>query len=126
MFKTAFSGISVNNLTEAKKFYSEILGCKILDDKMGLFLELPGRNKLFIYEKPDHVPATFTVLNFEVEDIDKSVKDLKDLGVIFEQYDLGDIKTDEDGIVHSNDKAEGPSIAWFKDPAGNIISVLED
>jgi hypothetical protein len=86
-----------------------------------LTLHLSGGNNVLIYPKPNHAPATFTVLNFPVDDVDRAVDELKKRGVRFEVYDLPDIKTDEEGIM----RGEGPTIAWFKDPAGNILSVLE-
>ena len=124
MFKDtkAFSGFSVDDLQKAKKFYGETLGLRISEMKeMGhLELNIAGGNKILIYPKPNHTPATFTILNFPVDNIDKSVDALSKLGVRFEQY-KGEIKTDEKGIF----RGEGPKIAWFKDPAGNILSVLE-
>jgi catechol 2,3-dioxygenase-like lactoylglutathione lyase family enzyme len=116
----AFSSFSVDDLQKAKEFYAQTLGLKVKESKEGLELH-PGENDVFIYPKPNHEPATFTVLNFLVSDIDAAVDDLKKKGVQFEQYD-GEIKTDAKGI-HRNG---GPTIAWFKDPAGNILSVLEN
>ena len=119
-----FSGFSVNDIQKAKEFYSEILGLEVKDNPMGLIeLHIEGGNKIIIYPKPNHVPATFTILNFPVENIDKAVDELIKKGITFEQYD-GPIKTDEKGICRSGGK--GPNIAWFKDPAGNILSVLEE
>ena len=115
----AFSSFSVNDLPAAKKFYGETLGLEVKESKEGLELH-PGENDIFIYPKPNHTPATFTVLNFLVTDIEGAVDELTQKGVQFEQYD-GEIKTDEKGI-HRNG---GPTIAWFKDPAGNILSVVE-
>jgi catechol 2,3-dioxygenase-like lactoylglutathione lyase family enzyme len=121
MFQTrsAFSSFSVNDLKEAKDFYAQTLGLKVKESEMGLEIH-PGDTDVFIYPKPNHTPASFTVLNFLVDDIDKAVDELKNHGVRFEQYE-GEIKTNEKGI-HRNG---GPTIAWFKDPAGNILSVLE-
>jgi predicted enzyme related to lactoylglutathione lyase len=124
MFKNtkAFSGFSVNDLQAAKEFYSKVLGLKVVDNPMGLIeLEIEGANNIIVYPKPNHVPATFTILNFPVDNIDTAVDTLIEKGVSFEQYD-GQIKTDEKGICRS---PGGPNIAWFKDPAGNIFSVLE-
>jgi catechol 2,3-dioxygenase-like lactoylglutathione lyase family enzyme len=118
--KSAFSSFSVNDLKEAKDFYAQTLGLKVKESEMGLEIH-PGDTDVFIYPKPNHTPASFTVLNFLVDDIDKAVDELKQNGVRFEQYD-GEIKTNEKGI-HRNG---GPTIAWFKDPAGNILSVLEN
>ena len=117
--KSAFSSFSVNDLKKAKDFYAQTLGLKVNESEMGLEIH-PGDTDVFIYPKPNHTPASFTVLNFLVDDIDQAVDELKQNGVSFEQYD-GEIKTNEKGI-HRNG---GPSIAWFKDPAGNILSVLE-
>lgn len=118
----AFSGFSVDNLEKAKEFYSKILGLEVTENKMGVLeLHVSGGNNILIYPKPNHVPATFTILNFPVENIEKSVEDLVDAGVRFEQYD-GELQTDSKGIFRSG----GPLIAWFKDPAGNILSVLEE
>jgi catechol 2,3-dioxygenase-like lactoylglutathione lyase family enzyme len=115
----AFSSFSVDDLQKAKNFYAQTLGLKVKESEMGLELH-PGDTDIFIYPKPNHKPATFTVLNFLVEDIEATVDELRGKGVQFEQYD-GEIKTDEKGIHHNG----GPMIAWFKDPAGNILSVLE-
>ena len=117
--KSAFSSFAVNDLQKAKDFYAQTLGIKVKESEMGLEIH-PGDTDVFIYPKPNHTPANFTVLNFLVDDIDKAVDELKKNGVRFEQYD-GEIKTNEKGI-HRNG---GPLIAWFKDPAGNILSVLE-
>lgn len=125
--KAAFSGFSVDDLTKAKEFYTGSLGLKLNSEEMGLDLSLPGGGKLFIYPKDDHKPATYTMLNFVVDKIDQAVENLKDRGVKFEQYDLGGgAKTDEKGIMRGLAAGQGPDIAWFKDPAGNIISVLQD
>lgn len=122
MFKDnhAFSSFSVNDLEQAKNFYAEKLGLEVTMTPEGLDLRLAGGGRVFMYPKPNHEPASFTVLNFIVDDIDQAVDQLSKLGVLFEHYE-GDIKTDEKGI-HRN---AGPKIAWFKDPAGNILSVLE-
>jgi catechol 2,3-dioxygenase-like lactoylglutathione lyase family enzyme len=117
----AFSGFAVPDIEKAKKFYGEMLGLKVSEDHGLLTLHLAGGNNVLIYPKPNHVPATFTVLNFPVDDVDRAVDELKKRGVPFEVYDLPDVKTDEKGIM----RGKGPSIAWFKDPAGNILSVLE-
>ena len=118
----AFSGFSVDNLEKAKEFYSKILGLEVTENQMGVLeLHVSGGNNILIYPKPNHVPATFTILNFPVENIEKSVEDLVDAGVRFEQYD-GELQTDSKGIFRGG----GPLIAWFKDPAGNILSVLEE
>jgi predicted enzyme related to lactoylglutathione lyase len=118
----AFSSFSVNDIQKAKNFYSEVLGLEVKDGAMGLLeLHTQGNNPVMIYPKPNHEPATFTVLNFPVDDIEKTVDALIAKGIVFEQYG-GEIKTNEKGISVS---PVGPKIAWFKDPAGNIFSVLE-
>lgn len=119
----AFSGFSVNDIQKAKKFYSEILGLDVKDNPMGLIeLHFDNEQKIIIYPKPNHTPATFTILNFPVPNIEEAVDELINKGITFEQYD-GPIKTDEKGICRSGGK--GPNIAWFKDPAGNILSLIE-
>ena len=127
MFKDtkAFSSFSVDDLQKAKKFYGETLGLEVSEAYGGRLLELHiggGRN-ILIYPKDNHTPATFTILNFPVENLEQSVDDLTKRGVRFEIYNEGDIKTDEKGISLSD---EGPKIAWFKDPAGNVLSMLEE
>jgi len=119
----AFSSFSVDDLQKAKVFYQETLGLNVVDNPMGLIeIHLEGDNKILVYPKPDHLAATFTVLNFQVKNITETVDDLTTRGVSFEQY-AGQIQTDEKGISR---QPGGPSIAWFKDPAGNIFSVIED
>lgn len=121
----AFSGFSVDDIEVAKKFYGETLGLPVEEqDGMGLELSLGSGAKVFIYPKPNHQPATFTILNFPVEDIDKAVDELAAKGVEFEHYDEGMMKTDAKGIARPESPDQGPTIAWFKDPAGNILSVL--
>ncbi len=117
-FDKAFSSFSVNNLKEAKSFYTNTLGLRVAEKDHGLDLQMNG-SKVYIYEKPNHSPATFTVLNLHVPDVDQAVEDLSQKGVRFEHYE-GALKTDAKGI-HSED---GMDIAWFKDPAGNFLSVL--
>jgi catechol 2,3-dioxygenase-like lactoylglutathione lyase family enzyme len=126
MFKNtkAFSGFSVNDLQKAKEFYQQTLGLEVTEGMMGILtLHLSGGGKIIIYPKPNHVPATFTILNFPVPDIEKAVDELISLGITFEQYD-GPMKTDAKGILRG--AGRGPDIAWFKDPAGNILSVLKE
>src|SRR4051812_25981979 len=123
MFKhiKAFSGFSVNDLEKAKKFYGETLGLNVIENPMGLIeLQIEGSNNIIVYPKPDHTPATFTILNFPADNIDEAVDKLTSLGVKFEQY-AGSLQTDEKGICRN---PNGPAIAWFKDPAGNILSVI--
>ena len=116
----AFSGFSVNDLAAARRFYEETLGIRVSDVEMdGLVrLNLGGGTDVLVYEKSDHVPATFTVLNFPVPDVEKAVDELVARGVRFEQYE--NPPTDEKGIM----RAGGPLIAWFTDPAGNVFSVI--
>ena len=127
MFKDthAFSTFSVNDLEKAKEFYGQTLGLEISETKEGLGLKIARGGRIFIYPKPNHEPATFTILNFPVADIDQAVDSLTKLGMQFERYE-GEMKTDEKGIFRGADQNKGPNIAWFKDPAGNILSVLED
>ena len=124
MFKNtkAFSSFSSDDLKKAKEFYGQTLGLDVKETEEGLDLSLAGGGSVFIYPKPNHEPATFTVLNFLVDNIEQSVDALGKLGVRFEQYE-GEIETDEKGIHRG---PPGPSLAWFKDPAGNILSVVED
>jgi hypothetical protein len=117
----AFSGFSAGAIPKVKEFYTGRLGLDVLESDGLLTLRLAGGNNVLIYPKPNHVPAAFTVLNFPVEDVDLAVDELTKRGVRFEMYDLPDLKTDKKGIMRGN----GPTIAWFKDPAGNILSVLE-
>jgi catechol 2,3-dioxygenase-like lactoylglutathione lyase family enzyme len=123
--KAIFSGFSVNDIEKAKQFYSETLGLKLTDDTMGLNFELPGGGSMFIYPKDDHQPATFTILNLVVDDIDGAVNELTSRGVSFEHYDNMPAKQDEKEILRGLAANQGPDIAWFKDPAGNILSVLQ-
>ena len=123
--KSAFSGFSVNDLAKAKEFYTQILGLKVDDEGVGLRLHLPDSGSVFVYPKNDHQPATFTILNFKVDNIDEAVDELTKRGVQFEHYTDGP-KTDEKGIFRGRKQNMGPDIAWFKDPAGNILSVIED
>lgn len=123
----AFSGYSVDDIKKAKKFYGKILDLNVREEPgMGLEITLSNGGRVFIYPKDDHQPASFTVLNFPVDDIDKAVDELVSKGVSFEKYDDIDfIVQDDKGIARSKDPAQGPSIAWFKDPAGNTLSVLK-
>ena len=123
--KAAFSGFSVDNLAEAKDFYTQKLGLKAIDQAMGLRLSLPGGGELFIYEKPDHQAATYTMLNFVVENIDEAVGALTAEGITFEKYDNMPMHQDEKGIARGLAAHQGPDIAWFKDPAGNVIAILQ-
>ena len=120
----AFSGFSVTDQAAAEDFYSNMLGLEIEGGEMGLKLKLHGGGEVFIYAKPDHAPASFTILNFVVDDIDAAVDELTSKGVVFEQYDFA--HQDEKGIARGKAANMGPDIAWFKDPAGNILSVLQN
>ncbi len=125
MFKDvkAFSGFSTNDIDESRMFYADILGLKVTVGMEGILqLHIAGSTPLIIYEKPDHEPAAFTVLNFPVADVEKAVLELKSKGLTFEKYNEPGIKTDEDDIFRGG----GPHIAWFKDPAGNLLSVLQE
>jgi predicted enzyme related to lactoylglutathione lyase len=116
----AFSGFAVDDLEAAKKFYGEVLGLKTSEQYGLLTLHLAGGRDTLVYPKPDHAPATYTILNFAVDDIDAAVDELTSRGVELEKYDgLGQ---DDKGI----NRAGGPYIAWFKDPAGNILAVLQE
>lgn len=123
----AFTGFSVNNLKKAKEFYGELLGLHVHDDQMGLHIHLNDDTQIFIYEKEDHEPASFTILNFVVEDIDKKIEEMTKKGIKFERYDLGDeMKQDEKGVLRGLAANMGPDIAWFQDPAGNVLAILQD
>jgi catechol 2,3-dioxygenase-like lactoylglutathione lyase family enzyme len=117
----AFSSFSVNDLNQARSFYSQTLGLQTAETPEGLELEIADGTKVFVYPKPNHVPATFTVLNFKVKSIEDTVDELKQRGVRFERYNDAEIKTDAQGIFRDG----GMAIAWFKDPAGNILSALQ-
>jgi catechol 2,3-dioxygenase-like lactoylglutathione lyase family enzyme len=121
---TAFSGFSVNDLAKAKEFYTQTLGLKVLEEGPGLIIHLPGGGTVLTYPKDDHQPATFTILNFVVDNIDQAVDELKNRGVSFERY--AGMPQDEKGIMRGISQNMGPDIAWFKDPAGNILSVLQN
>jgi catechol 2,3-dioxygenase-like lactoylglutathione lyase family enzyme len=116
----AFSGFSVDDLPQARQFYGETLGLRVSEENGLLHLHIAGDRDTLVYPKPDHAPATFTILNFPVDDIDKTVDELTARGVRFERYEGSN--QDEKGIM----RGLGPAIAWFKDPAGNILSVLQE
>jgi len=122
MFKDtkAFSGFSVDDLSKAKQFYSQTLGLEVSEANGMLKLNIAGGAETLVYPKPNHIPATFTILNFPVADIEQVVDQLTARGVHFEKYE-GELKTDEKGIFRGG----GPLIAWFRDPAGNILSVIQ-
>jgi catechol 2,3-dioxygenase-like lactoylglutathione lyase family enzyme len=116
----AYSGFSVDDMAAAEAFYGETLGLDISLERGLIFLHIAGGSNILVYPKPDHVPASFTILNFPVPSIEATVDALAGRGVRFLRYE--GIETDERGILRGN----GPNIAWFKDPAGNILSVVED
>lgn len=122
-YDKTFSSFSVNDLSKAKDFYQKVLGLPVKETPEGLAVEVSADNTVFIYPKPDHTPASFTILNFQVPDVERSVTDLTAAGVQFLQYE-GGIKTDARGI-HRSDGNGPAAIAWFADPAGNILSVLQ-
>lgn len=125
-FKRAFSSFSTNGIGAARRFYGETLHLDVVDsEEGGLELRFESGQSVFIYPKDNHEPATFTVLNLMVDDIAAAVQKLKTLGIAFESYD-GDIKTDDMGIFWGGRENKSPNIAWFKDPAGNVISVIEE
>ncbi|MCU1543001.1 MAG: glyoxalase [Microbacteriaceae bacterium] len=118
----AFSGFSINDLDAAKTFYGECLGLTVVENDMGfLNLQLANGATILAYVKPNHEPASFTILNFEVDDVEAAVDDLNSRGVVTKIYDDADSHTDEKGIA----RGWGPDIAWFRDPAGNVLSVLK-
>ncbi|HEV8597259.1 MAG TPA: VOC family protein [Candidatus Dormibacteraeota bacterium] len=115
----AFSGFSVDDIPKARQFYGETLGLRVSEENGLLTLHIAGDRNTVIYPKDDHTPATFTILNFPVDDVDKAVDELTARGVRFERYEGFD--QDEKGVF----RGAGPLIAWFKDPAGNILSVIQ-
>jgi catechol 2,3-dioxygenase-like lactoylglutathione lyase family enzyme len=119
---TAFSGFAANDLNAAKQFYADTLGLDVDDENGMLFLNIKGGTRILVYPKPDHKPASFTILNFPVNDIETAVDELTGRGVTFERYNVPGLEPNEKLIY----RGEGPPIAWFKDPAGNILSVLEE
>ncbi len=127
IFKTAktFSSFSVNDLKAAKEFYGRTLGLDVSEQTEGLAIKLAGGADVFIYPKEKHEAASFTILNFLVDDIDAAVEALNGLGVQFESYE-GETQTDENNIFRGAESGRGPNIAWFKDPAGNFLSVIEE
>lgn len=118
----AFSSFSVSNLREAKQFYSGVLGMKVTESEYTLELQISEGHKIMVYPKVDHTAATFTILNFPVDDLETELAELKAKGVVFEIYDQPELKTDEKGVF----RGEGPLIAWFKDPSGNILSIIQE
>ena len=118
----AFSSYSVKDLQATKRFYGDVLGLDVAERPEGLELRLGLGSHVFVYPKPDHVAATFTILNFPVRDVERAVDELTKAGVAFERYSSGPLETDGKGIA----RPEGKRIAWFKDPSGNFLSVLEE
>ncbi len=118
-YSKAFSGFAVDDMDKARRFYGETLGITTSEDNGLMTLHLAEGREVLVYPKPDHTPATYTILNFPVDDIDEAVDELAARGVSFERYD--GFGQDEKGIARD----EGPDIAWFRDPAGNILSVLQ-
>jgi catechol 2,3-dioxygenase-like lactoylglutathione lyase family enzyme len=124
--RDAFPGFSVNDITAAREFYGTKLGLPVDEESMGaLRVSLPSGQAVFVYPKPNHEPASFTILNLVVEDIDRAVDELNAAGVETKIYTApDDFGTDERGIARGSATGEGPDIAWFRDPAGNVVSVL--
>ena len=125
--RDAFPGFSVDDIEAAREFYGSKLGLPVADEAMGsLRLTLPSGQPVFVYPKPDHEPATFTILNFVVPDIGKAVDELNQSGVVTKIYTEGwAFGTNERGILYSSEQNPGPNIAWFRDPAANVLSVIE-
>ena len=117
----AFSGFAVDDIEKAKQFYGETLGLEVTEENDLLTLHIAGGRPILVYPKPNHTPASFTILNFPVDDIEPVVDQLAARGVVFERYEGTPLATDEKGIFHGG----GPLIAWFTDPAGNVLSVVE-
>ena len=118
----AFSGFSVNDVSQARMFYADTLGLRVSEDNGMLTLHLAGDRDILVYPKDDHTPASFTILNFPVNDVDAAVDELTNRGVSFERYPDMEADMDEKGVFHGG----GPLIAWFTDPAGNVLSVIQD
>jgi catechol 2,3-dioxygenase-like lactoylglutathione lyase family enzyme len=117
----AYSGFSVDDIPRAKEFYGDTLGLEVSEENGLLTLHIAGDRGTLVYPKPDHTPAEFTILNFPVDDVERAVDELTERGVEFERYEGTDAETDEKGIFRGG----GPLIAWFKDPAGNVLSVIQ-
>lgn len=126
--KSGFSGFSVDDTDKALKFYTDVLGLKVENGEMGLTLHIPhSEAKVFVYSKGDkHEPASFTVFNLVVDDIDEAVDELVKRGVKFERYSGFPFDQDEKGIARGIAAKMGPDIAWFQDPAGNVFSVIQN
>ena len=124
--RDVFPGFSVDDIEAAWEFYGAKLGLQVSDGTMGdLQLTMPSGQRVFIYPKPDHQPAVFTILNLLVEDIDQAVDELNDAGIATKIYEApDDYGTDARGIARGSQSGQGPDIAWFRDPAGNVLSVI--
>lgn len=121
----AFPGFSVDDLDTARAFYGDVLGLTVEESMGGLRLVLPSGQGVFVYDKPNHEPASFTILNFEVADLDAAVDGLNAAGVVTKIYEApNDFGTDERGIAHGATAGQGPDICWFRDPAGNVLSLI--
>ena len=118
----AFGGFSVNDVSQARTFYADTLGLRVSEDNGMLTLHLAGDRDILVYPKDDHTPASFTILNFPVKDVEAAVDELTNRGVSFERYPDMEADMDEKGVFHGG----GPLIAWFTDPAGNVLSVIQD
>jgi catechol 2,3-dioxygenase-like lactoylglutathione lyase family enzyme len=118
----AFSGFAVPDIEQARRFYADILGLRVSEENGLLVLHIAGDRDIVVYPKPDHTPASFTILNFPVADVEGTVDALTERGVRFERYEGEGFEQDDKGIQ----RGEGPLIAWFRDPAGNILSVIQD
>lgn len=126
-YNHTFSSFSVDELPKAKTFYKEKLGLNVAESgEMGLLIRLKDNHRVFIYPKADHQPATFTVLNFVVDDIDDEMESLKQRGVQFIQYQNKHLPQDEHGVLRDLQENMGPDIAWFKDPAGNVLAIVQE
>lgn len=122
--KAAFSGYSSNNIDTCREFYGQVLGLELSEDMSGIGFNVNGQ-QIFIYPKDDHQPASFTVLNFVVNDISKAIDDLVEKGVSFARYNNLPAAQDERGVLRGKDVGMGPNIAWFTDPSGNILALVE-
>ncbi|GAB3804272.1 VOC family protein [Humibacter antri] len=122
----SFSGFSVDDLDAAREFYATTLGLRVVSDgDMGIRLTLPSGAEVFVYAKPNHTPASFTILNFVVDDIDAAVDELSAAGVQTKIYSDAAFPTDDKGIARPGNPERGPDIAWFRDPAGNVLAVIQ-
>lgn len=123
--KGAFSGYSSDNIDACRQFYGQVLGLELSDEMGGIGFNVNGQ-QVFIYPKEDHQPASFTVLNFVVDDINSAIDNLIHKSVVFERYDNLPAEQDEHGVLRGKDAGMGPNIAWFKDPSNNILALIEE